>query len=207
MTRAPLGGVELLERALRYTHAALLDVDPSHLDRPTPCAEWSLDGLLDHMDDALDAFTEGAGGTVAPAAPRPETASVSRRVQTLQHKACALLGAWSGPRARDTVRVAGLEIPTEVLLHAAALEIAVHGWDVAQATGHRTPIPAPLAIRLTEVAPAVVADVDRGTRFARPVPPEWGPARHRSGGEASARLVGYLGRRPLEAGSRVSPVS
>ncbi|WP_134768207.1 TIGR03086 family metal-binding protein [Nocardioides sp. 1609] len=189
MTGAPGGGVELLERALAYTRGSLLHVTPAHLRLPTPCAAWDLDRLLTHMDDVLDAFTEGAGGAVAL---RPST-PLDVRVATLQSKACDLLGAWSGPHAPDVVHVAGLPVPTEVLLRAAALEIAVHGWDVAETTARTTGVPsslpAALARHLLPVAAGLVADADRGTRFGPGV--DLGP-----GSGASTRLLAFLGRRP-----------
>ncbi|WP_139979989.1 TIGR03086 family metal-binding protein [Nocardioides litoris] len=177
-------GVELLERALGYTRGALQPVRPAHLTRPTPCTGWSLDALLDHMDDALDAFTDGAEGLIAvEPGPRP----LGTRVETLQVKACALLGAWSLPTTGPTVVVGGASLPTAVVVRAAALEITVHGWDVARTTGRGPLLPAALAADLLPVAHALVDPLDRGTRFApayaddAAAPPE-------------ARLLGFLGR-------------
>ena len=79
MTAAPgvSDAVELLERSLSYTRVALSGISDDELGRPTPCTRWDLRDLLAHMDDALDAFTEGATGAVigpvdagAPAAVR-----------------------------------------------------------------------------------------------------------------------------------------
>lgn len=65
MMSALEGGLELLEHALTYTGVALSDVTEGQLDRPTPCADWSLRELLEHLADSLDAFIEAATGTVA----------------------------------------------------------------------------------------------------------------------------------------------
>ena len=71
------------------------------LDRPTPCDGWRLADLLAHMEDALDAFTEAAGGAgrgaPSPGA-RPRAGSTA-----IQVKACALLGAWSRPGPGDVL--------------------------------------------------------------------------------------------------------
>lgn len=191
MTR-PDRGVELLERALGYTRGALLHVRPAHLHRPTPCAGWSLDRLLDHMADALDAFTEGAAGTIA-VDPAPRGLDV--RVAALQTRACELLGAWSAPTTGAVVVVGGLPVPTAVVVRAAALEIAVHGWDVAQATGHPAPLPEDLARALLDVATSLVDDADRGERFAAPL---LTPAH----ATASERLLAHVGR-----SARTGPVA
>lgn len=160
--------VELLERSLGYTRGRLARVTTAGLASPTPCAAWSLGELLAHMDDALDAFLEASVGPVALAAEAthgPRTVSVGG----LQEKACALLGAWTstvrgGPLA---ITVGDRPVPPSLLVATAALEVAVHGWDVGRATGEDAPIPTALARGLCPVAAYVVTDADRGVRFAR----------------------------------------
>jgi uncharacterized protein (TIGR03086 family) len=157
------GAVELLERALGYTRVVLADVGPGNLGAATPCAGWTLRRLLAHMDDALDAFTEAAAGYV-------EVAPVTRtdeRVASLRDKACALLGAWAEARPVP-VGIGDRTLDAPVLVATAALEITVHGWDVAQATGRRAAIPPGLATGLLPVARQVIAPADRGVRFAAP---------------------------------------
>ena len=165
MTTALDGDVELLERALGYTRLALADVSADLLDRPTPCAGWTLEELLAHMEDALDAFLEAASGVVdvLPAG------AATGRVGALQEKACALLGAFSRA-VPERVAVGGADLSGGVLVTTAALEITLHGWDVAQSTGRASPIPASLAGELLTVAHRVIDPADRGPRFARPLP-------------------------------------
>ncbi|NRQ35642.1 TIGR03086 family protein, partial [Nonomuraea sp. NN258] len=62
---ALIQGVALLERAIDYTLGSLRVVTPAVLCRPTPCAGWSLQELLDHLHDSLEALNEAAGGEVA----------------------------------------------------------------------------------------------------------------------------------------------
>ncbi|HEU5036737.1 MAG TPA: TIGR03086 family metal-binding protein [Nocardioides sp.] len=167
---ATLGwSVELLERALGYTRARLARVDDVLLDRLTPCAGWTLGDLLAHMEDALDAFTEAAGGEVELHGGCPAEGRVEGRVAAIQQKACALLGAWGGPSPGDVVIAAssgGLDLMSTVLVSTAALEVTVHGWDVGRATGESAGIPAALARDLLPVAQRVVRPEDRGVRFA-----------------------------------------
>jgi uncharacterized protein (TIGR03086 family) len=182
------GAVELLDRALGYTRVVLAGVTCEALHRPTPCTDWDLGQLLAHMEDALDAFTEAAGGRVdrgTPAPPADQPAGLPR-VARLREKACALLGAWSGPTPAD-VDVAGDGVDSQLLLAAAALEITVHGWDVGEALGGAPPVPERLAVRLLEVAGVLVQPEDRAVRFRppRPVAPDAG---------GSERLLAFLGR-------------
>ena len=181
MTTALASAVELLERSLGYTRVALAGVTEARFGTPTPCRGWTLHDLLAHMDDSLDAFTEAAGGSITltrpPAAPR---------VMVLQQKACALLGLWTG-EGPSGVRVGGVDLATDLLVATAALEITVHGWDVAQATGVGTPIPEGLAADLMPIAHRLVSEADRGTRFAAPLPdPVEAPT--------DVRLRAFLGR-------------
>ncbi len=196
MSPALEGAVELLERSLSYTRVVLADVGPHNLDAPTPCAGWDLRRLLAHMDDALDAFTEAAAGRVEVAA-----VPASRdRVESLRDKACALLGAWTEARPA-AVAIGDRELDGPVLVATAALEITVHGWDVAQATGRCTPVPADLARGLLAVAERVVGPADRGSRFGAPLPaaPSTVP---------SDMLLAFLGRRTGPVGwNRSDPPS
>jgi uncharacterized protein (TIGR03086 family) len=71
----------------------------------------------------------------------------------------------------------------------AALEIAVHGWDISQACGQRQPIPRALATALLEIALVLVPSTGRQSLFAAPVtvPATAAP---------SDRLAAFLGRTP-----------
>jgi len=75
---------------------------------------------------------------------------------------------------------------------AGAIDVAVHGWDVARACGSTQPIPEQLAQDMLEISPLLVTRDDRPERFAAPipVPPQ---------ASASDRLVAYLGRDPALA--------
>ncbi len=110
------------------------------------------------MEDALDAFSEGADGAVSLEPRIP----VAARTEALRQKACALLGVWSSERP-DVIAIGDQVAPASVVVVAAALEITVHGWDVAQAIGtRRRPIPEALAASLLPVADALVSPHDRG---------------------------------------------
>ncbi|WP_215816693.1 TIGR03086 family metal-binding protein [Pimelobacter sp. 30-1] len=160
-----VAGLDVLQRALDYTRAALGTITCADVDRPTPCAGWDLADLLAHMEDALDAFAEAADGTIGlrSAAPAP----LEARVTSLQTKACGLLAAWM--RASSPyVDVGGHPLPVDAVARLAAVEIAVHGWDVGRTTGRGTPLPERLAAELLPTALRIALEGD--DRFAPPVP-------------------------------------
>jgi uncharacterized protein (TIGR03086 family) len=181
------GGVELIERAIGYTRGCLQLVTPDLMSAPTPCPEWDLRTLLDHMNDSMQALEEAAAvrrvwvGVTADPAVDP--------VAALKDRACRLLAAWSREQDDSNVSVDGRPLTQRVLFSAGALEIVGHGWDVAAACRVRRTVPAALAETLLRVAPILVTDNDRPERFGWPVPvaPTAPPG---------DRLIGFLGRTP-----------
>ncbi len=185
-----LGGVGLLERAVDYALGSLDDVTPAHLAYPTPCAEWDLRALLDHLNDSLLALHEAASiGRVYPdAGDWAQTQGVDP-VALLRDRASRLVGAWTAPRPRREVSVGELELTAAVLTTAGAFEVAVHGWDVAAACGRTRPIPAGLAEEMLDLADLLVTPADRPARFATAVAAP-------NGATPGDRLVAFLGRHP-----------
>lgn len=184
---ALVGALGLLERAVGYSRVALTGVRPGLLGRPTPCTAWDLRALLAHMDDSLAALHEAGEGGAVTLAPAP--APGLPIVTSLRTRACDLLGAWTSDGGVELVRVAGSPLSAAVLAAAGALEIAVHGWDVAVACGLDHPLPAPLAAELLDLVDLLVAPGDRPRRFAAPLsaPP---------GAGDDVALLAALGRRP-----------
>jgi len=196
-TASPLvAGVALLERAVGYTLGSLVLVRPEDLRRDTPCHGWDLRALLDHMDDSLLALHEATtGGRVSLEPVRCHEHPVVA-VTTLRDRACRLLGDWSRAQPADDaaatdalVSVGGLSVTSSLVAAAGALEVVVHGWDVAQACGRPRTIPAPLAAELLDLAPLLVRPADRPGRFGP-------PATAGAGGAPGDRLVAFLGRDP-----------
>lgn len=183
LTRS-IGGVELLERAITYARGSLALVTASALGRPTPCPDWDLRALLWHVHDSLVALQEAADvGDVGLVPAR----CGGDPITTVRDRASALLGAWTtrdGPR----ISIAGCPVTTHEVAGAGALEITVHGWDIARSCGAPRPIPADLAERLLVLATRLVTDGDRPGRFAPPTVV--------AGSNAGDRLVAFLGRTP-----------
>ena len=179
------GGAVLLERAIDYTLGCLHAVPPGALHRPTPCGRWDLQALLDHVNDSLLALHEAAelGRVYLEPGDRPDDP-----VAVARDRATRLLDAWSRGPAGE-VLVADVELATDVLATAGAVEVAVHGWDVARSLGRDHPIPARLAEEMLALSPYLVTDLDRPGRFAPPIPVPRGTP-------PGDRLIAFLGRHP-----------
>jgi uncharacterized protein (TIGR03086 family) len=189
-TAALTGGVALLERAVGYTLGSLRLVTPEDMSNATPCREWDLRALLLHMNDSLlalyDAVAVGhvgldsAGDCGDPAADA---------VAALRNCASRMIGGWANACGPTEISIANRALTPGIVAATGAVEVAVHGWDVARACGHDRPIPPALAEELLDLCPLLVSDGDRPTRFAAPV--DVSPL-----ASPSDRLIAFLGRLP-----------
>jgi uncharacterized protein (TIGR03086 family) len=186
---ALIGAIALLERAINYTLGSLHVVTPEALSRATPCKGWDLRALLAHVNDSLMVLHEATRGSVDLDASAEDGDPAVDPVTTLRNRACRLLGARTNARGQDVIAIEGCPLTTSIVTSVGAVEVAVHGWDIAQACGRHRPIPCALAEEMLELSPLFVTDVDRPARFAAPVdvPPLASPG---------GRLIAFLGRHP-----------
>lgn len=193
-TGALIGGIGLFERAVGYTLGSLQLVRPSLMTRPTPCADWDVRALLAHMNDSLLALHEAVAHGHVGLDPSDDIGDpAADPVATLKNRACALLGEWSAAgelaSAPEAVLIGDLALTAELVSGTGAIEVAVHGWDLARACGEYRPIPQGLAEDLLPLVPFFVSEDDRPVRF--------GP-RVRIGRDAELgdQLLAFLGRDP-----------
>jgi uncharacterized protein (TIGR03086 family) len=189
----PPEGTRLLESSVSYTLGAVVAVTPGLLSRPTPCREWDLRMLLWHACESLAAFGEGIESGRVGLHPATENGGLAADpARAFRDRAGQLLDAWTGPGLqRQVIDIAGCPLAASVMAAAAALEVAVHGWDISRACGQRQPIPHALATGLLAIAPVLVPRAGRHPLFAAPVtvPATAGPC---------DQLAAFLGRAPLE---------
>jgi uncharacterized protein (TIGR03086 family) len=188
----PAEGAQLLEPSISYALSVVPAVTPELLSRPTPCLGWDLRMLLRHACESLTAFGEGIETGCVGLDPAEDGHLAADPARAFRDHAGQLLDAWTGPsHQRQVIDMAGCPLAAGVIAAAAALEIAVHGWDISRACGRRQPIPRALATGLLAIAPALVPRAGRHPLFAAPatVPATAGP---------SDQLAAFLGRAPLE---------
>jgi uncharacterized protein (TIGR03086 family) len=115
-------------------------VDDGELAGPTPCPAYTVGDLIEHVGGMALAFTAAAhkaGGPYAEMQPAGDAARLgddwrSRIPQNL----IALARAWQEPGAwQGMTRIAGMDAPAGMAGLSVADELAVHGWDLARATG------------------------------------------------------------------------
>jgi uncharacterized protein (TIGR03086 family) len=186
-----VGGVWLLESAVSYLIAAAGRATAPLLAAPTPCPAWDLELLLRHAADSMDVLSEAMTAGAIGVWPRRDAAlSPDDPVTALRCCAAGLLVACADAGcAEHAVIIGDRELPASMTAVAGALEIAVHGWDIAAACGSGEPLPPVLAAILLPVAPVLITPASRPGLFADPVPlaGPWTPG---------DQLLAFTGRRP-----------
>jgi uncharacterized protein (TIGR03086 family) len=182
----------LLDAAVRYALAGAALVTPPLLSRPTPCPAWDLALLLDHLSDSVGVLHEAlaTGGVGVCAAPGPLGRGPDM-VARLRGQTARLLAACAdvGPVGR-LVAIGDRDLTRRMVALTGAIEIAVHGWDIAVACGAWRPVPRGLAAVLLPIAELLITPATRPGLFADPV---------RLPGPACPgdQLIAFLGRRPF----------
>jgi uncharacterized protein (TIGR03086 family) len=117
------------------------DVPDAMLERPTPCPDYRLGDLIEHVGGLAIAFAAAAakdavGGSAAASGDLSRLGEDWR--QRIPRDLTALAAAWRDPVAwTGMTRVGGIDLPGEVCGLVAADELVVHGWDIARASGQR----------------------------------------------------------------------
>jgi uncharacterized protein (TIGR03086 family) len=116
------------------------NVTDDMLGAPTPCPDYTLGDLVEHIGGMALAFTAAATKDTADTGAQGPSGDASRlgddwRARIARDLA-ALADAWQDPAAwTGTTRAGGLDLPGEVAGLVVVDELVVHGWDVARASG------------------------------------------------------------------------
>jgi uncharacterized protein (TIGR03086 family) len=179
---------DLLDQGYAWTSARFAAVPADRLAAPTPCSEWNLGQLLDHTIESLTMLIDAVatGPAVPPDTRAPGESSWSRAIAELADRNRR---AWQAPGVMDrTIELPIGIMPAPMVVSVTMLEAVVHGWDISQATGEAAEIPDALAVPVLEFARQALDDGSRGDNFAAALD---------LGTTPSARLVAFLGRKPL----------
>ena len=182
--------VDRAHTALRDVTAALTAAD---LGRATPCAEWNVTQVLQHAaGDQLAyvaAITGEGGPTENPFTPSGLLAGTPAELVEPTLAASAAAFATVDPAGTAPTPLPHGALPAATAAGAAALDAAVHAWDIAVATGRPSPLDDELAAQLLPVARAIVEPLRQYGAYA--------PAlESRDNDGATAELLRYLGRDP-----------
>ncbi|WP_020142598.1 TIGR03086 family metal-binding protein [Terracoccus sp. 273MFTsu3.1] len=181
---------------LDAAHTALRDavtgVRTDQWDGPTPCSGWTVTQVLQHAAGDQQAYAAVLGEGDFPAYDpfSPSGTVETSALELLDPPLTASRHAFSRVGADDAAVAVPLpqaRLAAPVAVGAAALDAAVHAWDIAVATGQHSPMDAALAEQLYAVAVEIVEPL-RGFAYAAALPGD--------DGDAVDRLLRYLGRDP-----------
>jgi uncharacterized protein (TIGR03086 family) len=162
-----------LTPACQRTADVLANITDEQLTAATPCSDYSVGDVLHHVGGLAPAFGAAAKkdrGPLTGSPPVPDAAQLDSDWRTSYPARLAELAhAWSDPSAWEGMsRIAGMEMPGEVVGTVGLTEVVIHGWDLARATGQAYDVdPA--------VAEAVLANVSQAAAEG-PVEGLFGPA-------------------------------
>jgi uncharacterized protein (TIGR03086 family) len=188
--------IELLEGVLTKTGDVLAGVRADQSGRPTPCDQYDVETLVNHIVGWIHVFEAASQGR-----------TYDGDASTYQHgedpasefrsAAGGVVDGWREHGLDRKVRLGGGETPGEMVFDMTLMEYLTHGMDLAVATGQ------PVPYTETEAAETL-------TRAEKTLPPEYrgdnmpfGPAVPiADDAPAVDRLAAFLGRRPGPAEPR-----
>ena len=181
--------VELHARAIAEARRVVVGVRPEQLTGPTPCADWDVRALLNHM----------VGGNRLVAALVAGEPPPDRAADFVRDDPAAAF-ATTAERADSALRTEGVrqrlfrlpfgEVPGSAFAGMRFVDLLIHTWDLATATAQPTDLDPELCETALAMARVRMADAPRqpggpiGPEV--PVPADAPPC---------DRLAGYLGRR------------
>lgn len=180
--------IQRIENATAFAGEKVKAVTKDDLGNPTPCAEFDVRALLNHMIGGLQMLKTAAEGGEAK---MPEGDQFGDDPGAdYQTRRAALLEAIRGEGVLDRGwKMPFGELPGQMMASIAFMEHVAHAWDVAKAIGSDTSIPEGLA---TE-ALGVVTPMDAMLRM----PGVCGPAVQVDDDASTGdRFVAFMGRQP-----------
>ena len=173
------------EQALVAAHQATETIGDDDLHRRTPCPDWDVQALADHLIDTLSRL--GAAAGIEPAVPDGE--SIDQRIRQVTQP---ILTGWRRRGLTDDVVFSGRTLPAHLALGILSLELVVHGWDFAVALHRPLRVSDGHASHVLGLARQTLTTQSRATAgFDPPVPV---PATASS----LDQLIAFTGRDPLQ---------
>jgi len=178
---ADLDQLTSADATLAVCQNVLRGIGESDLGRPTPCSKFTVAQLADHLIGSLVGLGSMAGAVVKPA----ESGTVESRVAFAAQQA---LEAWDQRGLEGTVKRGERDIPAALAASIVSLELLIHAWDFAVATGQQVSVSDEVSLYVLDLAQQVISPQARDSgSFAEAV--EVGPDI-----DVLGRLIAFTGR-------------
>jgi uncharacterized protein (TIGR03086 family) len=180
----PTDELESAEATLAVLEKVLHGIAKDDESKQTPCREFDVAKLTDHLMNSITAIGAYAGADF-PVRDRED--SVERQVILAARPA---LDAWHKRGLEGTVPFGGGEAPATMMAGVLSMEFLIHAWDYAMATGRTVDAPDSLSDYVMGLAKVIITPAGRSSvGFDDPI-------------QVSAdactldRLIAYTGRKP-----------
>jgi len=178
---ADLNPITSADATLAVLQRVLVTVGDDDLDSQTPCEDYTVAQLVEHLLGSLRGLGSMAGADVQVA----DTGSVEARVADAAQQA---LEAWARRGVEGTVDLGGQQLPAGLAAGILSLEFLIHAWDVATTVGTKVEVSDEVTTHVLEVAHQLISPAQReGGSFAAAV--EVGADAH-----VLDRLIAFSGR-------------
>jgi len=180
----PTDELESAEATFAVLQHVLHGIAKDDESKQTPCREFDVASLTDHLMNSITAIGRHAGAEFPE---RDRDDSVERQVILAARPA---LDAWHKRGLDGTVPFGGGEAPAKMMAGVLSIEFLVHAWDYAKAVGREVTAPDSLSDYVLGLAKTIISPQGRtAVGFDDPVDV------HADAG-ALDRLIAYTGRRP-----------
>ncbi len=190
--------LERYKRAMQAADRVIRGITPDQYDALTPCAEWNVRQLVNHLVFGNWMFARAASGERVAAEGNDDDDDDELPdmvgddpAMAFRDSADAAVAAWRRPGAVEQVcHLPFADLPGAAAMRIHFKDVVTHTWDLARATGQDEDIAPDLASEALEIARAVVNDELRELGAFGPAVDvgDDAPLHH--------QLVGFLGRTP-----------
>lgn len=180
----PADELQCAEASLAVLQSVLHPISNDDWSKQTPCREFDVAKLTDHLMNSITFIGEAAGAELPE---RDPDDSVERQVVTAARPA---LDAWHRRGLDGTVKFGDNDAPARVMAGVMSLEFLVHAWDYASAVGTSVNAPDSLSDYVMNLAQKIVTPEGRSSAgFDDPVDVA-------ADAGSLDRLIAYTGRNP-----------
>ena len=181
-----MGPFDCAPVTLAACRAVLGRLTADDLSRPTPCAEYTAGDVGRHVVRSMVLLASVAGEQIGEPAADLAAGLLEEQVTVTAE---AALAAWRRRGLGGTVAVGRSSLPASLAVEIIPLELLVHGWDIARATGSAIDVTPEVAGYVLSRARELVTDDTRGRSFAVEVPV-------RASATVLEQLIAFTGREP-----------
>ena len=189
--------VELFDKATQHARVVLAGVQQDQLGSPTPCSEWNVKDLINHLIGGAENAKAALTGN--PGQMEFCTSKSSCSAETDAGKLASAYNARISEALEAASRPGALEfkVPSPIgdmtsgqFLAAIFMDQLIHVWDLAKATDQNTRLDPGLVELCYAMCVPDMVDMGRAMGVIGPVVPV--PDR----ASTQDKLLGYLGRQP-----------